>query len=350
MSHSICVRCCLVPNSLVVVFANLPALPPSILSGTICTHTFSTWCQSMSYSGRWMDQLNANDNVAHWKRRLNLINRKDRNKEGIPLPCNVADSLSHLSLLKTVIKSCAGDAQAGLPWGVCAVPSYDILPLSSFSHDPSKFCSTLLQKKRPRKKQWRTKASSTILMVQTLQWNTFICLVSSKGEKYLVCTCMKNKKSYLSAGQIKCCNIFSGHLTGGLRRRFSSPAGPRSPDSAELICSHLGPLSSLSELIRAELSLSARSGAPPPSTGARCRGPPPAESLKEHLLWSSVTYKCVVGPTGCRGNKKVKECLKKKRERKEHSKCGGIDRAVFFFIVLANELQDWRLLCSAFTH
>lgn len=130
--------------------------------------------------------------------------------------------------------------------------------------------------------------------------------------KNTLCARAWKKKRYLSAGQIKCCNIFSGHLTGGLRRRFSSPAGTRSPDSAELICSHLGPLSSLSELIRAELSLSARSGAPPPSTGARCRGPPPAESLKEHLLWSSVTYKCVVGPTGCRGNKKVKECLKKR--------------------------------------
>lgn len=154
----------------------------------------------------------------------------------------------------------------------------------------------------------------------------------------------EKKKPYLSAGQIKCCNIFSGHLTGGLRRRFSSPAGPRSPDSAELICSHLGPLSSLSELIRAELSLSARSGAPPPSTGARCRGPPPAESLKEHLLWSSVTYKCVVGPTGCRGNKKVKECLKKK----------SIQNVVTLteqsFFILANELQDWRLLCSAFMY
>lgn len=168
MSHSIYVRCCLVSNSLAVVYANLPTLPPSILSGTIGTHTFLTWCQSMSYSGRWMDQINANDNIAHWNRRLNVINRKDRNKEGIPLPCNVADLLSHLLLLKTVIKSCAGGAQAGLPWGVRAVPSYDILQLNNFSHDPSKFCSTLLQKKRPSKKQWRTEASSTILMVQTL--------------------------------------------------------------------------------------------------------------------------------------------------------------------------------------
>lgn len=99
---------------------------------------------------------------------------------------------------------------------------------------------------------------------------------------------------------------------------------------SEFIFPHLGPLSSLSELIRVELNLSTRSGAPPPSTGARCRGPPPAESPKEHLLWSSVTYKCVVGPTGCRGNTKVKEHLKK-RKRKEHSKGGGSNRAASLF-------------------
>lgn len=33
-------------------------------------------------------------------------------------------------------------------------------------------------------------------------------------------------------------------------------------------------------------------GPPPPSTRARCHGPPPAESLNEHLLRSSVTPKC----------------------------------------------------------
>lgn len=44
------------------------------------------------------------------------------------------------------------------------------------------------------------------------------------------------------------------------------------------------PLSSLSEVISW--------GPPPPSTRARCRGPPPVESLNEHLLRSSVTHKC----------------------------------------------------------
>lgn len=44
------------------------------------------------------------------------------------------------------------------------------------------------------------------------------------------------------------------------------------------------PLSSLSEVISW--------GPPPPSTRTRCRGPPPAKSLNEHLPRSSVTYEC----------------------------------------------------------
>lgn len=59
-----------------------------------------------------------------------------------------------------------------------------------------------------------------------------------------------------------------------------------------------GLLSPLSEVIRAELSLCSRLSLLHRPHGPD-GGPPPAESLKEHSLWSSVVYKCSRGISQC---------------------------------------------------